>query len=281
EPLIRTSWQGWTDTLSGMYRYNWEIFQLEKKGNELREEGQKYLSPIHSFVMNHTGGRTYGYNYIPQESGVYSVILEASDRANNSVYVRRFVIFDPTSEITTTSTPLKALSGNANADYKWQTWTQGNTNNIIFSWEGHFINKLHKDGGFLGSINDYPPQLNDMNVPPGNIFKKTIDKLLTDPSSERTQAAIRNVNGITSFEVAITTKGGAPLFIQKGLQQTHTFSEGSMTDGTFVKLWTKARDIMGNTKTSTMLLGFDRTPPLLNETTIQRNIGDSFTYTST
>ncbi|KAK3109029.1 hypothetical protein FSP39_021473 [Pinctada imbricata] len=264
-----------------MYRYNWEIFRLEKTGNELREQGQKYLSPIHSFVMNHTGSRTYNYDYTPSQPGVYSMILEASDRANNSIYVRRFVIFDPTSEITTTSTPLKALSGNVNADYKWQTWTQGGTNDITFSWEGHFINKLHKDGGFLGSINDYPPQLNDMNVPPGNIFKKTIDKLLTDPSSERHQTAFPNVNGITSFEVAKTTKGGIPTFIQKALQQTHTFPGGSITDGTFVELWTKARDIMGNTKTSKLLLGFDRTPPVLHNTTIRRNIGVGFTYTST
>jgi hypothetical protein len=34
------------------------------------------------------------------EPGVYSCILEINDRANNSEYVRRIVIYDDTSEVT-------------------------------------------------------------------------------------------------------------------------------------------------------------------------------------
>lgn len=38
--------------------------------------------------------------YQPKEPGVYALILEVSDSANNSAYVRRFVIYDPISTVT-------------------------------------------------------------------------------------------------------------------------------------------------------------------------------------
>ncbi|KAK3108566.1 hypothetical protein FSP39_010763 [Pinctada imbricata] len=280
---IATSWRDWTDSLSGMSRYNWEIFKLEKIGDELREEGANYLLPLYSYEINSTDANIYSFNYTPTDTGVYSLILEASDQANNSKYVRRFAIYDPTSEITITSTSLKVLSGNSNASYQWQTWTSGVATNIVFSWEGHFINQVHVDGGFLGLIQDYPAQLNDENVP-NNEYKKTIDTSLTDSTSTRTQAAISNVNGITSFEVGVTSVGEtAPSsYISKSLElnHTYTYADGLIKDGTFLTLWARATDKMGNTKTSTLVLGFDSTAPDLSSVTIEPNVGNAYTYTS-
>ena len=176
--------------------YHWEIFKLEKNGTELREQGQKYLSPVHQATYNHMGN--HSLNYQPTDSGAYSLILEATDAANNSVYVRRFVIYDPTSNIDVTSTLMKSLNANSNASYQWQTWTDGQATSVPYTWEGHFINSDHVNGGYLNRILDYPPQLNDPNIPgQENVFKKYISTSLSDPTSTRTQDPIPNVNGIT------------------------------------------------------------------------------------
>ena len=196
---ILTSWRDWSDAVSGMSFYHWEIFKLEKIGDELREQGQtvqRYLSPVHQYTFNHTGSHTY--NYQPTEAGAYALILEATDNANNSIYVRRFVIYDPNSVIDVTSTHMKSLNANPNASYQWQTWTDGQATSVPFTWEGHFINSDHVNGGFLNRIQNYPPQLNDPNIPgQETVFKKTITESLTDPTSTRTPDALANVQGIT------------------------------------------------------------------------------------
>ena len=195
---IQTSWKDWRDTDSGMSFYHWEIFKLERIGDELREQGQKYLSPVHQVTFNHTGTGSHTFNYLPTEAGAYSLIFEATDAANNSLYVRRFVIYDPTSNIDVTSVPMKSLNAYSNASYQWQTWTDGQATSVSFTWADHFINFNHVNGGYLNKIQDYPPQLNDPNIPgQENVYKKRVDKSLTDPTSTRTQDAIPNVNGIT------------------------------------------------------------------------------------
>ena len=178
--------------------YHWEIFKLEQIGNELREQGGNYLSPVFGVTFNHSNTNIHSFNYTPTDAGVYSFILEATDAANNSKYIRRFAIYDPISTITVTTTAMKALNANANTSYQWQTWTAGQATSVPFTWEGHFINSNHVNGGYLNKIQDYPPQLNDPNIPDFETFyKKTIDTSLTDPTSTRTQTAISNVNGIT------------------------------------------------------------------------------------
>ena len=189
-----TSWQGWNDSLSGIWFYHWEIFLLEKIGDELRERGRKYLEPVYKRTIGHSNNIPYTFRYTP-DVGVYSIILEVTDHANNSEYVRRFVIYDPSSNITTLE-PMKLV--NAYDDtFEWQRWNEEGYTDIVFSWENHFINQLHHIGGYLNKINDYPPQLKDEQLEEeGNIFKKDINKYLVDPKSNRTQDEIANKKGI-------------------------------------------------------------------------------------
>jgi hypothetical protein len=54
----------------------------------------------------------------------------------------------------------------------------------------------------------------------------------------------------------------------------------TVTEGDFVTLWVRARDIMGNRKLSSLQLGFDASAPSVFDLNFMRNTGSRFTYGS-
>ena len=59
---------------------------------------------------------------------IFSILLEARDVANNSRIARRFVIYDPDSEITLNTGKNEKLfvsSADESTDYQWQTTKDG------------------------------------------------------------------------------------------------------------------------------------------------------------
>lgn len=200
-----------------MESYNWEIFELQNKSGtqryvtrskadcinpQLGPECNPFLDPIFSQKFNHTGGEL-SMSYTPTNPGVFAMILEASDRANNSDYVSRYVVYDPSStiEIQTGDDDIKALSGSKNASFKWQVLTSSSQSslNLEFSWRGHFINRLHHEGGFLNNIESYTPQLRDINTG-DNKFPKTVNvKYNVVGGNGLTGSLIPNELGITKL----------------------------------------------------------------------------------
>lgn len=200
-----------------MESYNWEIFELQNKSGTQRYATRSkadcinpqfgnvcnpFLDPIFSQKFNHTGGEL-SMSYTPPNPGVFAMILEASDRANNSDYVSRYVVYDPSStiEIQTGDHDIKALSGSKNASFKWQILSSSSQSglHLEFSWKGHFINRLHYEGGFLNKIEDYTPQLKDNNTDV-NIFPKTVNvKYNVVGESGLTGSWIPNELGITKL----------------------------------------------------------------------------------
>lgn len=219
QTAITTRWSGWNDSLSGMVSYNWEIFELQNKSGVQRytqrskencinpqfgEVCNPFLDPIHSIKRNHVDFTELSTTYTPPKAGVYAMVLEASDRANNSEYVARYVVFDPNStiEIQTGDLDIKALSGSQNASFKWQILSSPSMSgvNITWSWEGHFINRLQHEGGFLNNIENYVPQLNDENA--NDKFPKTISRVYTEQNTVgRTIDGIPNKLGITRYVI--------------------------------------------------------------------------------
>ncbi|XP_061193771.1 uncharacterized protein LOC133202005 [Saccostrea echinata] len=304
---IETRWSGWNDMLSGMESYNWEIFELQNQSGTLRyvkrtkencinpqfgDTCNAFLDPISSMKYNHSDEEKVMV-YSPRRAGVYAMILEASDRANNSEYVARYVVYDPSSssiEIQTGKNDIKALSGSPNASYKWQILSAPSQSNVRveFSWEGHFINRLHQEEGFLNIIEDYKPQLEDESAAPG-VFPKTVSSKYKESGTDtRPQEEIPNKLGITRFETYFDDTGEQTIDVNSTLHWsdqnlTTTFSSTigrEIREGDSVKLWVRAEDKMGNRNLSFIQLGFDATGPLLYEAMFMKNMGSKYTYGS-
>ncbi|CAC5401876.1 unnamed protein product [Mytilus coruscus] len=147
---ITPRWDGWSDELSQVMRYSIEVWKLEYSVdfNYLREPLiTPTTNPIPVFIreVNVTNPIQYP-TFPPTEPGVYSIILEVSDRANNTRYARRFVFYDKTSKITTQNeNPMKCNTASPSTDYTWQT---NGDKTVQITWKDHFINTVHADGHF-------------------------------------------------------------------------------------------------------------------------------------
>lgn len=60
--------------------------------------------------------------FTPPDSGIYSVTLQVTDKANNSEFSRKITIYDPNSTMTTTEeNNFYVLSAEKESEYKWQS----------------------------------------------------------------------------------------------------------------------------------------------------------------
>lgn len=82
--------------------------------------------------------------------GMYSVILEAADLANNTKYVRRLCLFDPDSQITVDSQQrLYVQAANQQTNY---TYINNASAPLVVTWHRYFRNALHEDEALLGRL---------------------------------------------------------------------------------------------------------------------------------
>lgn len=92
--------------------------------------------PLYIRVFNETTEEgAHFLTYQPKEPGVYALILEVNDRANNSAYVRRFVIYDPISTVTLDKYFPVCATCNNRQKAEWQTT---NPRTISLLWKRHF-----------------------------------------------------------------------------------------------------------------------------------------------
>uniref|UniRef100_A0A8W8M842 EGF-like domain-containing protein n=1 Tax=Magallana gigas TaxID=29159 RepID=A0A8W8M842_MAGGI len=283
---IQISWKGWKDQLSKVARYALEVFELEKGGDGTLKEPYTDLVPnpvpitIREFNETTEGG-THSFTYQPNKPGVYSCILEINDRANSSAYVRRFVIYDPISKVTSDkSHPFYATSGNSQANYEWQNI---NPNNFTFTWENHFLNELHENGNFLAHIRLFPASLDDGGDRTG--YKNIPDKY-DDREGTRSRDAIPNERGIIKYDVAYNIgkdQSSPPTYQYRNHRSTSIeISENqNLQDGNSFSVWVKAYDILGNTKEERFVLHYDSSKPAVSSTKLRKNVGeDKMDFTS-
>ncbi|PVD21755.1 hypothetical protein C0Q70_17556 [Pomacea canaliculata] len=215
--------------------------------------------------------------YTPPEPGMYSIILEVGDRANNTKYVRRLCLYDPSSQIT--SDPryrLYVTSASDAANYSYQSDL---STPVSINWTNYFRNALHEDNALLGEVLVYPTQLENgkKNIPR--------DGPLDDHQGSRTVDAIPNERGIINFQVAFAKdhNGGrfqplAPAFplsgwANLGLNTSYTLPlDLSPSEADTVTLWVKATDAMNNVKIERTQVTFDSTPPSVQNLKFYMNV---------
>ncbi|XP_041368825.1 uncharacterized protein LOC121383106 isoform X2 [Gigantopelta aegis] len=274
-PII-LNWNGWTDTLSGMFRYAWEVFKLVPDiSGKLHE--QYPLKPLKITEVMHANLSSVTPSFHPSEPGMYSFILEASDMANNSVFIRRLCLYDPSSEITFNSIALKIDSARG---FDKDVWSSDVTNPLVVNWKDHFVNKIHEDNKLLNLVKVYPQQLEDG-------LKKITDD---DNYGARTVAAIDNSRGIVKFEIAHAkdSKGGQgqhePTTGWRTLSSSTlstTVSPNNPSRGDTVSIWVRATDITDRSKTDVIRVHYDDSPPsALKTVKFKRNVPGTYPFGS-
>ncbi|XP_041371213.1 uncharacterized protein LOC121384744 [Gigantopelta aegis] len=266
-PIV-LNWNGWTDSLSGMFRYTWEVFRLVPDMSGRLQE-QYPLKPLKIEEVMHANLSSVTPSYQPTDVGMYSFILEASDLANNSVFIRRLCLYDPSSEITFDSEAMKIASGTR---FGKDVWTSDITSPLVVSWENHFVNKIHEDNKLLNSVKAYQQQLEDGL------------KIITNDDNDgtRTVRAIENSRGIVKFEIAHAKDGGGGHNQQQPTTGWTTLSPSSVSTsvtpsnpskGDTVTIWVRATDITSKTKTDVIHVHFDDTAPnALTKVTFDKNV---------
>ncbi|XP_071156378.1 uncharacterized protein [Mytilus edulis] len=276
---ISPKWSGWIDKLSGIEKYVIEIWKMEYSidYSGLREPDiTTNVNPVPDYITVVLPENPIKFpTYEPKDPGVYSVIIEVNDRANNSKYARRFVIYDNTSEITTSEIDrLYATSASNESHFSWMTKFIPQMN---VSWTNHFLNDVHEKGHFLTKILDYTPRLSD------NITRVDYKKILPkfdDYEGVRNKTAIKNINSIVRFETRhgkVSTEipqiGWVPVL---PLRENFTFRlDGiDIEDGDSHQFWVRAFDIMGNTKVDSTIVNFDYSAPFVYPPKISLNLKD-------
>ncbi|XP_041368515.1 uncharacterized protein LOC121382899 [Gigantopelta aegis] len=261
-------WNGWTDSLSGMFRYAWEVFKLVPDiSGKLHE--QHPLKPLKIEEVMHANLSSVTPSYQPTGVGMYSFILEASDMANNSVFIRRLCLYDPSSEITLDSEAMKIASGTGLGK---DVWTSDISSSLVVSWENHFVNKIHEDNKLLNPVKEYPQQLED--------GLKTITN--DDNNGTRTLRAIDNSRGIVKFEIVHAKDSGGGHNQQEPTTGwtilspstlSTTVTPNNPSKGDTVTIWVRATDITGRNKTDVIRVHFDDTAPnALSIVTFDKNV---------
>ncbi|CAG2221016.1 Vascular endothelial growth factor receptor 1 [Mytilus edulis] len=275
---ISPKWSGWIDKLSGIGKYVIEIWKMEYSidNSGLREpEITTNFNPVPDYIKELPENPTKFPTYEPKDPGVYSVIIEVNDRANNSKYARRFVIYDKTSEISTSEIHrLYATSASNDTNFSWKTKFD---KNIDLSWTSHFLNEVHEKGHFLTKILDYTPRLSD-NIDRVD-YKKILPKF-DDTEGARNKMAITNINSIVRFETnhgKVSTKIPQHGWVSVSpIRENFSFTldEIQIQDGDSHQFWVRAFDIMGNTKVDSTVVHFDSSEPLIYEPKIRLNLKD-------
>ncbi|XP_048244076.1 angiopoietin-1 receptor-like isoform X1 [Haliotis rufescens] len=266
---ITLNWRGWTDANSGMNKYKWEVFKLQPStGGALSE----LTGPVNHGEVKHTSPISFPVPFLPEKPGMYSFILEAVDKANNSVYMRRFALCDKESSVTTDPKYAMYIS-TAVQDQGFQ-WMTNASKPLVIIWQNHFRNYVHENGKYLNRILPLKKQI--VQDPP--IYKQVIQGN-DDKYGRRRTAAIPNLRGVVRFEWthAVNKTGGITQQTPpnwddiSGLNTTLHLPQENVTSGSTVTIWVRARDILDNKKVDSTSVTYDFTEPQFSKMTFLRN----------
>ncbi|XP_052782551.1 uncharacterized protein LOC128218858 [Mya arenaria] len=297
---ITPKWAGWSDDLSGLLYYKLEVFKLSPNVHEELVELEP-LAPLFNYTESNIERPSFP-TITPPETGMYSVLLTTADLANNTKIARRLVLYDNSSVITITKPGLFAkmpgfqdieqmnlgdgglyiISAIKETGYMWQTSVNDTKTVLKIRWDNHFVNNLHNDGRLLNKVLPYPTQFQELED--DGILRSKKYVAIDDNDGDRTLAAIPNKHGIVKFELnrVYTDDKEIPKtpWTNLPLEENYVVTE-SLDDGSHVRVWLRATDIMNNTAVDYTEVHVDNTPPRFSNERLEENIRNgTFTYTS-
>lgn len=233
---------GWRDIPSGIKKYSLEVHKLKKKlhSDTLTEE-----APMDPFYHEERNISSLPFSeFTPPDSGIYSFILQVTDKANNSEFARQIAIYDPNSTISITAeSNLFVSTAEGLSNYSWQS----ECSTVQVTWNDYFINSFHLENHLLLPIEPFPVQLRGGNIEElkSEIVKDVKDDY-DDHYGKRTVSAVKHVNGITEFEVYYTYIAYSN---SSTSNNTHHFNETSTTDVTITEATVQTTGTEGSNDT--------------------------------
>ncbi|XP_060598183.1 uncharacterized protein LOC132751969 isoform X2 [Ruditapes philippinarum] len=269
---ITVRWKGWTDDKYGsqMWMYYLELHKLVVKDATLQLTERNPIKPMARNQTLHMGNMSHYQTFTPLEPGMYSILLEVRDIANNSRIARRFVLYDKESEVELNKESPNGLhvsSAQNHTGFKWQSaGSEGQVTDIVVNWTGYFMNKAHEEGHYNNEIQTFKPQFEDLEDDGILYTRKFVNASLDDMEGERTLAPITNIHGIVKFEYQYTRDiasqiHGADWTKVEPIRETTTIKE-RMRSGDQLKIWVRAHDVLGNTKMDSTIVTTDFTKPI-------------------
>ncbi|XP_071087257.1 uncharacterized protein [Haliotis cracherodii] len=251
-PTVNLRWSGWVDDDAGVDHFVREVYELHAVGDELRDK---------RLVDTKTVNRSKETDiFVLPSVGVYSVVLSAFDKAGNHRSARRILIYDGKSTVTTQDKKELRVTTASAATSEWQTTSSA----VTVDWTNRYINTVHHNNKWLHGVASSGGVGSDYD----------------DNEGDRSVAATKNVQGITSFRTSykIDHKGGSFLtrlpadhvFTKQGLSQSQTITP-SLVDGDTVRFWVRAYDIKSDVKEEHVTVHIDTSPPVIEYLWLSRN----------
>ncbi|XP_021363702.1 uncharacterized protein LOC110456947 isoform X2 [Mizuhopecten yessoensis] len=272
---VTLRWGGWIDDLSGVDMYSVYVYRLrpDSRTGELTEPNinislyTKQVKPNETFPM-----------YTPDTIGMYTILLEVADKANNTMYARRLLLYDNSSEISINDNNMD-IYGSVGIEHLWISTLQNESSlghPIQIGWADHFVNKEHVRLKLLTRVSPFKSEkyrgIRQRNVKPG----------LDDNEGLRRMQPVDNVHGIVRADTAFkrdkdggTTITQTPTHGWRNVASYHnerTSINVPRQDGDSIRIWVRTFDVVNNSATDSILVHVDSSPPVIEQPAFHKNI---------
>ncbi|CAC5360418.1 unnamed protein product [Mytilus coruscus] len=244
-PSITFTWGGWSDLLSGVDRYEYDLFELKDVGTELVDGIDKKLSNANVAATDSS------VTLAMTEPGMYSLHMTAVDKAGNYMTGRGLFLFDDESVVDKQGDPTYCPTASEDTSY---IWVVEDTLKVKVQFKDRFINTRHKHNKWLNRIQTYHPQ----------------KVIYEDLYGNRTNEPISNIHAIVDFQVSYevhsapsTLKDSRALTSISQLKNQYDILTLNWADGDRLTSTVKALDVLSESNQETIVIYRDATPPLL------------------
>ncbi|XP_060084880.1 uncharacterized protein LOC132564227 [Ylistrum balloti] len=254
DPSITFSWDGWADDLSGLDKYEYEVFTTRISQGLIIEDA---LLPNMPVVMPTSQSSA---TFALTTPGMYMLLLHVIDRAGNLQSARKVMLFDNMSEVEKLADKYaRVTTASSNTSY---AWVVRDTNTVDVMWTDLFINQRHKDNQWLNAIRPYTD----------------VDNNYDDRFGNRTTAAIDHVNGVVDFWVSFEVYTGGDVLkdsqefttIRPNIHDQSTSLTVNWDDGDKLNVTVRAIDVMEKYDDVMLTVFRDNTAPVIRDLWLTR-----------
>ncbi|KAK3581576.1 hypothetical protein CHS0354_031922 [Potamilus streckersoni] len=246
------TWSGWLDDLSGVGKYQYELFDLIANGSENLMTGNLRKGPTDLQAIVSEFQITF------PEPGAYFVVLTCFDKAGNFKSTRRILLFDDVSVVSIQHQFWNlVLSATKETNY---SWIIDRPSRIHVNWTNRFINERHHAMKWLNKVNPNVAVTADYD----------------DMEGERTINLKTNVNAILAFHVRYVIMFGQTLIRQRDFYETanllaeETFISEILEDGERINIWVRAYDAIRVYVDDFVYATADSSPPIIQNLWLTR-----------
>nr|XP_034301655.1 uncharacterized protein LOC105322112 [Crassostrea gigas] len=252
-PVIAMTWDGWTDALAGLLRYEYEVYELGHDGSTLGENQGKMVKSPTTIELTATSASVTLPN-----PGMFAIHFTAYDKAGNHKTSRKVILYDDQSVITQKPNKVtRVVTASSETSY---VWVVQDTGTIVVRWTDRFINVRHENNRWLNKVNSHI----------------AVEDKYDDHYGERQISEINNVHAIVDFKVAYIVYDSNGAQDSQALKSVSDIHDQAQTlsviwvDGNKLVATVKAIDVLGKTLEEEVTVYRDATPPVIEDLWLTR-----------